>query len=197
MRESWRATAAACSRIGPVDGPVVAGIITASVALTVAIGGAVRSMVSAALDRRYERRRTFLIEAQDAMLVLREALDTYGAALVDELAPAADVPATDAPPVAVMLPADAPGAMTSSFSMDVAGATTLRVKTARGRLAVARSRVEDDAVDEALGRWETAAQASLISPRDVQTVLEEAAFAAVNELIRAALRSVRARTRRR
>ncbi len=68
-----------------MDGPVLGAIITASVALVVAVGGAARSVLQATLDRRYERRRVFLIQAQDAMLVLREELAAHGVALHEQV----------------------------------------------------------------------------------------------------------------
>ena len=75
--------------------------------------------------------------------------------------------------------------------MAVPAAANLRAVTARGRLAVARSRLEDETIDAAIGRWEPLAQANLIDAQDTQTAAEEAAFDEVNDLIRQALRSMR------
>jgi hypothetical protein len=187
-----------------VDGPVLGAIITASVALVVAVGGAARSALQATLDRRYERRRMFLIQAQDAMLALREELAAYGVALHEQVS--GDSPAVagigslgiDGPdPAAITTtvtdqraqPGPAPAS--ASFVMAVPAAASLRVATARGRLTVARSRLEDATVAQAMARWEPLAQANRIDPHDTQTAAEEAAFAEVNELIRQALGSLR------
>jgi ribosomal protein L12E/L44/L45/RPP1/RPP2 len=164
-----------------VDGPVLGAIITASAALAVAIGGGLRRTVQAGADRRYERRREFLVDAQDAMLGLREALATYGVALHEQLNDAAD----PTPPGMLITGPSA----SSSFVLAVPAAVNLQVDAARARLAVARSRLEDDAVSEALQRWAELAQASMIDPHDTQTAAEEAAFEEVNGLIHAALQS--------
>ena len=182
-----------------MNGPVLGAIITASVALVVAVGGAVRASVQATLERRYERRRQFLIQAQDAMLVLREELAAYGVALHEQVAGEAPEPvlapaSAGASPLATTPPTSAASA---SFVMAVPAAANLRAVTARGRLAVARSRLEDETVDAAIGRWEPLAQANLIDPQDTQTSAEEAAFDEVNDLIRQALRSARGAVPRR
>ncbi len=164
-----------------MDGPVLGAIITASAALAVAIGGGLRRTVQAGVDRRYERRREFLVEAQDAMLGLREALATYGVALHEQLSGE-----TEPPQSGMLVTGPATG---SSFVLAVPAAVSLQVNAARGRLAVARSRLEDDAVDAALQQWEELAQASLIDPHDTQTAAEESAFDEVNQLIHTALQS--------
>ena len=175
-----------------MDAPVIGAIITASVALVVAVGGAVRSMVSAAVDRRYERRRAFLIQAQDAMLALREALYAYGHALQDDLQHGAEQ-GDDAGRGAVLVAPDAGG--TSSFALAVPAAVDVRVSTARGRLTVAQSRLEDDAVDTAISAWTALAGASMIDTTDSQAGAELAAFEHVNDLIRSALRTQNATSR--
>jgi hypothetical protein len=181
-----------------VDAPVIGAIITASVALVVAVGGAVRSMVSAAVDRRYERRRAFLIQAQDAMLVLREALYAYGHALQDDVqhGPAARSAeqSDDAGRGAMLVSPDA-ATGTTSFALAVPAAVDLRVSTARGRLTVAQSRLEDDAVNSAISTWTALAGASMIDTTDSQAGAELAAFEHVNDLIRSALRTQNAMSR--
>lgn len=181
-----------------MDGPVVGAIITASVALVVAVGGAIRSTVRTAADRRYERRRSFLIDAQDAMLVVREALDAYGFALRDQLATDAGadtrIAQRQSGASAVLMPNEP--SVAASFVMAVPNAVSLQVKTARGRLAAARSRLEDESVAAALDRWESLAQASLIDPQDTQASAEESAFDQVNDLMQSALRSARGKVRR-
>jgi hypothetical protein len=175
-----------------VDGPVLGAIITSSAALAVAIGGGLRRTVQTVVERRYERRLEFLVEAQDAMLALRDALATYGVALQEQLRDDSDTPTP--PGVLVTGPASAAA---SSFVLAVPSAVSLQVAAARGRLAVARSRLEDDAVSAALGRWESLAQASMIDPHDTQTAAEEAAFDDVNELIHAALQRTSGKSGRR
>lgn len=154
-----------------MDGPVVAALISSSVAVFVAVAGAIRADVQRASDRRYERRRVFLIDAQDAALALRDALRVHGEALqrtARRRAPALDPGMSD---------------------LEIA------VAAAEGRLAVAGSRVEDAGVVELLVLWQRAARAKLIDV-DEQAPDEEAAFAELNEHISAALRSMRGRAPR-
>ncbi len=176
-----------------MDAPVIGAIITASVALVVAVGGAVRSMVSAAVDRRYERRRAFLIQAQDAMLALREALYAYGHALQDDVQHGGEQ-IDDVGRGAVLVAPDA-ATGTSSFALAVPAAVDVRVSTARGRLTVAQSRLEDDAVDTAISTWTALAGASMIDTTDSQAGAELDAFDHVNDLIRSALRTQNAMSR--
>jgi hypothetical protein len=152
-----------------VDGSVVAALITSGAALVVAAGNGVRGSRRAAADRRYERRRSALIDAQDAALALRAALTGYGAEL--------RLRTVQAPPA------------TGGFVMSVPERLNAAVQEAEGRLAVARSRVEDPAIVAALERWQALARISLIDPRDGEAASEERAFAAVNRLIGAALAS--------
>ena len=132
-----------------MNGPVLGAIITASVALAVAIGGAVRSTVQTALERRYERRRAVLMQAQDAMLVLREELAAYGVALHEQVT--GDAPALTGVP-AVGIDAAVSGAAgvepippaSSSFVMAVPAAANLRAAPpgggGRGRVSTSRTR---------------------------------------------------------
>jgi hypothetical protein len=152
-----------------MDAPVVAALITSSVALLVAAGGAVRSELARASDRRYERRRRFLIDAQDAALTLRDALRSYGAALQ---ASALERQRGIAMPVGPQVRAGEAAAA-----------------VAEGRLTVARSRVDDDAVVAALLDWQKQARIGLIDIPEQEASTEEDAFADVNRLIGAALRS--------
>jgi hypothetical protein len=170
-----------------VNGPVLGAIITSAVALVVAIGGGLRRTRQAVVERRYEKRQDFLVEAQDAMLALRDALATYGVALQEQLNGGPDPTGTTS---GVLMTGPAGGAAAaSSFVLAVPQAVSLQVAAARGRLAVARSRLDDDAVVSALQEWETLAQASMIDPHDTQTSSEESAFDVVNGLIHAALQS--------
>jgi hypothetical protein len=153
-----------------VDAPVVASIITASAALVVAVASGIRAEFSAALERRYERRRMFLMEAQDAALALRNALRTYGTELERQ--------------------AGDDGDEDGSFALRVTDWVDDQVARARGRLEVAQSRVEDAAVRAALRDWVDLARRSLIGQEE-DAAAEQGAFDEVNRLIGAALRTSR------
>lgn len=155
-----------------MDTSVSAALITSGVALVVAVGGGVRAELRARSDRRYERRRNFLIDAQDTALRLRDALREYGASLRARTGTGS---------------AGAAGV----FIMSVPEPLATAVSVAEGQFDVARSRLEDDVVTAALTRWHSLARASLIDPSDVPASAEQQAFDAVNELIGAALRSAR------
>jgi hypothetical protein len=157
-----------------MDAPVVAALITSSVALVVAAGGAVRSELARASDRRYERRRRFLIDAQDAALTLRDALRSYGAALQTSALQIS----TSQRQRGVAVP----------VGPQVRAAETAAA-VAEGRLTVARSRVDDGAVVAALVHWQEQARVGLIDIAEQEASTEEAAFAEVNRLIGAGLRS--------
>jgi hypothetical protein len=157
-----------------VDGSVVGAWITAGAALVVAVGGSVRGDLRLAGDRRYERRRAALTEAQDAALALRTALAEYGSSLRTTTAEAT--------------------AGGGGFVMAVPDRLDTEVSEAEGRLLVARSRVDDAAVVAALDTWRRLARVSLIDARDAEASSERKAFDEVNELIGAALRSGNART---
>jgi hypothetical protein len=153
-----------------MDGPVVASLISSSVAVLVAVGSAVRSDLQRAGDRRYERRRMFLIDAQEAALALRDALRNYG----DVLQHIASNP-------------------------PFAGGTDEQrraVAVAVGRLDIASSRIDDAAVVEALAHWEQLARETLIAVEQNAAPNEEAAFTEVNRLVSQALRSARGLERR-
>jgi hypothetical protein len=161
-----------------VDTSVAAAVITSGAALVVAIGGGVRSELRAAADRRYDRRRAFLTDAQDAALALRDALRDYGAAL-RALAAA---------------PSSGQG---GAFTLAVPPRLDAEVSLAEGRFVVARSRLDDDAVAESLSRWRSVARVSLIDQSEAPAAAEQRAFDEMNDLIGAALRSARGRAGRR
>jgi hypothetical protein len=160
-----------------VDAPVLAALITAGAALVVAVGNAVRAEFAAATERRYQRRRAFLIDAQDAALALRNALRVYGVEL--ERRATGDVDGDD----------------DGSFALAVTDWTDDQVARARGRLEVAQSRVEDDAVRAALHRWAELARRSMIG-REEDAAAEQAAFDEVNRRVGAALQATRGLARR-
>jgi hypothetical protein len=157
-----------------VDTSVAAAVITSGAALVVAVGGGVRNELRSAADRRYDRRRAFLTDAQDAALALRDALRDYGAAL--------------------RALAGAPGGEPAgAFTLAVPPRLDAEVSLAEGRFAVARSRLDDPGVAESLSRWRSVARVSLIDQSEAPAAAEQRAFDEVNELIGTELRSGRAR----
>lgn len=153
-----------------MDGPVVASLISSSVAVLVAVGSAIRADVQRAADHRYERRRMFLIDAQEAALALRDALREYGDTLK-------------------RLPGEPPlraGTEVQRRAVAIAG----------GRLELAGSRVEDAAVVASLAQWERLARESLLGLDEANTPGEEAAFSEMNRVVSLALRSGRGLDRR-
>jgi hypothetical protein len=159
-----------------MDTSVVAAVITSGAALVVAVGGSLRSDLRAASDRRHERRRAFLTDAQDAALSLRNVLREYGSSLRAQTGEAA-------PGVGV-------------FTMSVPQPLAAAVSVAEGRFVVARSRLEDDAVVDALTRWRSVARVSLIDASEAPAAAEQHAFDEINALIGAALRSGRGKAPR-
>lgn len=159
-----------------MDGSVAAALITSAAALVVAVGGGVRNEFRSASDRRYDRRRRSLVDAQDSALELRTALVEYGASLRSRTAQA---------------PAGG-----GAFVMSVPEGVDTEVLAAEGRFAVARSRLDDAAVVEALDRWRSLARVNLIDPRDGDASAEQRAFEEINQLIGAALSSPKGRTDR-
>ena len=152
-----------------MDGSVVAALITSGAALVVAVGGSLRSDFRSATERRYERRRASLVDAQDAALALRTALSEYGASLRSRTSSA--TPAR------------------GSFVMSVPDAVDHDVLAAEGQLQVVRSRVGDTGVVAAIDRWRALARVTLIDPRDGEASAEQEAFGELNRLIGTALRS--------
>ena len=142
--------------------PVVAAIISSSVAVLVAVGSAVRADLQRATDRRYERRRAFLVDAQDAALALRDALLEFGAA-------ARTGTSTDA--LAEARPRDADGE-----------------RTARDRRLARRGRAR---WPQALAAWRVLASTALVDPLESSQADEERAFTDLNRAVGVALRSTR------
>jgi hypothetical protein len=151
-----------------VDTSVVAALITSGVAVAVAVVGGVRGELRASADRRRERRRAFLTDAQDAVLALRNALRDYGASL---RAGTAGVTAAG-----------------GSFTMSVPPPLDSLVSLAEGRFVVTLSRLDDDASAAAMRRWRALARVSLIDSRETPAADEQHAFDEFNRLIGAALR---------
>lgn len=153
-----------------MDGPVVASLISSSVAVLVAVGSAIRADLQRASDRRYERRRKFLMDAQEAALALRDALRDYGQ---------------------VLKPVEGETAL-------VGGAEDRRraVAVAGGRVEIAASRLDDEAVLATMSQWERLARETLIAVGQGMAPSEEAAFTELNRAVSAALRSSRGLERR-
>jgi hypothetical protein len=161
-----------------MDTSVAAAVITSGVALVVAVGGGIRAELRTASDRRYDRRRAFLTDVQDAALDLRNALREYGSALRTRTRIGSGE-----------------GTGGGVFIMSVPEPLATEVAAAEGRFTVAASRVEDDAVIAALEHWHALARVSLIDTSESPASAEQSAFADVNDLIGAALRSARGRPR--
>jgi hypothetical protein len=160
-----------------VDTSVAAAVVTSGVALVVAVGGGVRNELRSAADRRYERRRTFLIEVQDAALELRNSLREYGSELRARTG-------------------TGDGGGGGIFIMSVPEPLATAVSAAEGLFTVASSRVEDEAVVAALTHWYSLARVSLIDTSEAPASAEQRAFNEVNDLIGAALKSGRGRSPR-
>jgi hypothetical protein len=152
-----------------MDGPVVASLISSSVAVLVAVGSAIRADLQRAADRRYERRRMFLMDVQDSALALRGALRDYG----DALRRIGD-------------PTHRADGDRLRRALAMAG----------GRLDVAGSRLDDDAVIAALSRWEHLARETLIATPQGEAPQENAAFLELNRAVSSALRSTHGLARR-
>lgn len=160
-----------------MDTSVAAAVVTSGVALVVAVGGGVRNELRSAADRRYERRRTFLIEVQDAALELRNTLREYGSELRARTG-------------------TGDGGGGGIFIMSVPEPLATAVSAAEGLFTVASSRVEDEAVVAALTHWYSLARVSLIDTSEAPASAEQRAFNEVNDLIGAALKSGRGRSPR-
>ena len=137
-------------------GPVIVGaVITAPVAVLVAVPTQIGLWRQDAARRGYERRRSALLDVQDACLDLRESLRQYGTTLrssVDKL-DAGDV-----------------------VALGVAPEIFARVEMARGRLNMVIARVESNVVVQAVETWETSASQSFISDDDVSAGEEDASW---------------------
>lgn len=186
---------------------VVAAVISASVAVVVAIGTQIWTSVRARSDRRYASRRAGLIEAQDALLELRDALAAYGPSVrpsmrgdritgqengpADGLVDSSGVPA---PPPA-QADGDAVSAAGSAHGPDRQLETRRRQTT--GRFVVAVSRVHDESIVTAMNTWQSAASRRFISVEDVSASVEDQWFDYVQKLTHLALTSPSGKTGKR
>ena len=151
-------------------------VITAAVAVVVAVITQLETWRRTRSDRVYDRRRSALIDVQDAALRLRNELRSYGRRL--ERASDTAVPATSAQP-------DPPGTVLA-FGQD-----SDEADIARGRLEVCAVRLEPTsagrAASAALDTWATAAGEHFLSAGDRTAGTEQSAWTAFNTAVAAAL----------
>jgi hypothetical protein len=154
-------TALTAAGTSPTSVTLVTAIGAAVVSLLVAIGTQVALSVRESHSRRYLRRRTALIDAQDAALAVRGRLSEYG----------------------TLSRANA-GRPTPELE-----ATERRYLDARALLEVSLTRVDDPAVIAAARRWRSAAEVSFISTAEVTAASEQQRWQELNDAIGSALRS--------
>lgn len=149
--------------------PVVAAVITAAIAVVVAVVGQVETARRDRAGRTYERRRSALLDVQDAALAVRRLLREYGLALraaVEQLRGPLD--------------RSAPRADDRDYA------------DAQGTLEVRSVRLDDDvrgaAVAAALQRWTVLSQEHFLSAGEVPAAQEQQAWLAFNHAVARALR---------
>ncbi len=152
---------------------VLSAVIAAAVAVVLAVVGQFETWRRERSARAYERRRTALLDAQDAAPDLRKELRKYGQALaaaVDEARPE---------------PLGPTGALVAPMADDSDRAD------AAALLEVRQTRLEakplSQAVSSALNDWRDRAEEHFISPGDVTAGAELEAWQAVNAAVAAAL----------
>lgn len=145
----------------PTSVTLVTAIGAAVVSLLVAIGTQVALSVRESNSRRYQRRRTALIDAQDAALAVRGRLSEYG--MLSRANAGRPTPETDA--------------------------AERRYLDARALLEVTLTRVDDPKVTAAAQHWQSAAEVSFISTAEVSAASEQRCWQELNAAIGSALRS--------
>lgn len=160
--------------MGTSNAAIAGAIITASVAVIMAIVTQVWTSLRSRTDRQYTARRAGIVDAQDAMLELRDALAAYGVAI----RPVHQGATTD--PIPVTAPEDS---------------VESRKRTATGRFLACVSRVHDSALFDAMMTWRSAAERRFISVEEVTAAVEDEWFGHVQDLSRAALMSSTGTTR--
>ncbi len=145
---------------------MLAAVVTASVAVLVAVLSQVSTWTLEHHHRVYERRRSALLDVQDAALQVRGRLRDLGPAVlvaVERTEPAQQVEVDE----------------------------DVRVSTARSDaealLEMRLARVESTTVREAVRGWQRAARFSFLGGDDVTTADEEAAWASMNTTVADAL----------
>lgn len=161
---------------------VFASVIAASVAVLVAVYGQVATVRREQAGRRYERRRTAVLELQEAALDLRAALRVYGLALRADLEP---------PEMAVPGQPDESQPTPPTGAIN-AGADTTMLRAAVGLLEIRIVRLDDTrshkGLDEAVSSWRTTATEHFVSPHTVFAATEQTAWDRLNEAVAEALR---------
>lgn len=145
----------------PTSLTLVTAIGAAVVSLLVAIGTQVALSVRESHSRRYQRRRTALVDAQDAALAVRGRLSEYGSS-------------------------SRANAGRPTPELDAA---ERRYLDARALLEVTLTRVDDPKVTTAAQRWQSAAEVSFISTAEVSAATEQRSWQELNAAIGSALRS--------
>lgn len=147
-----------------------AAIITAAAAVVSVLVAQWFAARRARSDRAYERRRTALLDTQEAALELGTALRSYGAALRR----------------AAENPSQSPE---RGVSLAVPDEVDRTLSHARARLEVMMSRLEDTTVAAQVEAWRRLADVGAISSEDVSADQVQQAWAAVNAAIGTALRA--------
>ncbi|MDQ1743230.1 MAG: hypothetical protein QOE23_1569 [Pseudonocardiales bacterium] len=145
----------------PTSVTLVTAIGAAVVSLLVAIGTQVALSVRESHSRRYLRRRTALIDAQDAALAVRGRLSEYGT--LSRASAGRSTPELDA--------------------------AERRYLDARALLEVTLTRVDDPVVTSTARHWQQAAEVSFISTAELTAASEQQRWQQVNAAIGGALRS--------
>lgn len=159
---------------------VFASVVAASVAVLVAFYGQFTAVRREQEGRRYERRRTAVLELQEAALDLRAALRAYGLALRTDL----QQPQPPGEPLEIQppQPVGAVGAETDT--------TVLRA--AEGLLEVRIVRLDDTIAHRPVGAavrsWRETATEHFVSPNTVFATVEQAAWDGLNQAVSWALR---------
>jgi hypothetical protein len=141
---------------------VLTAVIAAATAFVVGIATQVLIWRRERTQRAYDRRRSALLDAQDAALVLRSRYGEFG-----------DVTRTE--------PITRP--------LSDSGQAERRLSDALAALGVRLSRVDDRAVVTAVERWSNRARYRAISAEEVSEVEESRAWDAMNEAFGSALTS--------
>jgi hypothetical protein len=145
----------------PTSVTLVTAIGAAVVSLLVAIGTQVALSVRESNSRRYLRRRTALVDAQDAALAVRGRLSEYGT-----------------------LSRASAGRPTPELN-----AAERRYLDTRALLEVTLTRVDDPVVVAAAQHWQSAAEVSFISSAEISASSEQRRWQELNAAIGSALRS--------
>ncbi len=145
---------------------LIAACITASVAVLVAVGNAWWMWRRDRDTRAYERRRSSLLDVQDACLALRNSLHKYGQSL--------DANAHNLTDAAIV-------------KVEAAPEDSHALVAAEGLLDVRVSRIDIPRVSEAVILWLNQARQRFLSTEDVSTSDERQAWDSMNDAVATAL----------